>query len=484
MVIYVRYLLLLITLTLAPAQAKERPVLVIPGIMGSKLCDQTNKVIWGDRYSYTFERINRLRLPSNPSQRDKTIKSCGLIDAINIIPLFWESDQYNVLISKLKQIGYASNEIIIFDYDWRLSNFENALNLKSFIESRTSPDKKIDVIAHSMGGLIARIYIQKFNGNRFVNNFLLFGTPNLGSAKIFRRLRDGFDSWPDALSGGLLEIQRTILSFPSTYQLMPTYKECCGFSVNLDPVRAEYVDILDVAVWDRFSWLPPEYRVGDRRSSLENHLREAAQLKTLLRNPIFKHPEDSARVHYIANGFEETWSRVFFHPQSGKIVGATPHVGDGTVLLFSATNGVPSQVQISLKEHELVFSGKEAELITELVLSGRVFHAGQSFRQQIVDAKGEIFDVESAFVEMTPRTSMPQGSASFEWTLRGERIHEADLTNATVDLLSYDKIISNLSVTVHTNSNGTIGGKTAFVIPSEPGPYRVRVHLSGIEPLR
>src|SRR5262249_39681906 len=150
--------------------------------------------------------------------KDSGIHSCGLITNVNIIPLFYQSQVYSTLLAALHDIGYEDKDIIIFDYDWRLSNFENAEKLRNLLPTKLrTPTDKVDIVAHSMGGIIARIYIQMFGGERQVQNFVMMGTPHLGSAKVFSELKNGFDSWPDGLSGGLVEIQRTILSFPSTY---------------------------------------------------------------------------------------------------------------------------------------------------------------------------------------------------------------------------------------------------------------------------
>jgi pimeloyl-ACP methyl ester carboxylesterase len=341
---------LLTVFTTAACFASGRPVVVIPGIMGSKLCDRFGNVLWGDRSSYTQTRINALRLPFNLSERDKDIHSCGLIETISIIPLLWESNVYSELLARLRspEFGYKPEDIIIFDYDWRLSNFENAARLKDEIFRRFPNEaNQIDIVAHSMGGIVARIYIQSLEGERRVHNLLLFGTPHLGSAKLFARLRDGFEHWPNALSGGLEQIQRTILSFPSTYQLLPMYDQCCGFSETANPVTASYVDILSPETWLRFNWLPKEYKEGQGYEFLSQSLVEAKRLKTLLSEPIFKDLGRYQNIHFIANGFIETWSRVFFHPNSGMITGHTTFGGDGTVILESATNKNPSLVQVS-----------------------------------------------------------------------------------------------------------------------------------------
>lgn len=52
--------LLICCVTGSPAIA-QRPVVFVPGIMGSKLCD-AGEVVWGDAGSYLEGRLIRLRL--------------------------------------------------------------------------------------------------------------------------------------------------------------------------------------------------------------------------------------------------------------------------------------------------------------------------------------------------------------------------------------------------------------------------------------
>lgn len=40
---------------------------------------------------------------------------------------------------------------------------------------------EVNIIAHSMGGLVARYYIQKLGGDRFVRNLITLGTPHQGT---------------------------------------------------------------------------------------------------------------------------------------------------------------------------------------------------------------------------------------------------------------------------------------------------------------
>jgi|HubBroStandDraft_4_1064222.scaffolds.fasta_scaffold71223_1 pimeloyl-ACP methyl ester carboxylesterase len=469
------------------AGAAPRPVVVIPGIMGSKLCDQSNNVIWGDRASYTAGRISALRLPFDGTEDGNGIHSCGLIETVSIIPLLWESNVYAPLLNYLRKLGYGDNDIIVFDYDWRLSNFDNANKLRDFIEKRF-PEKssKVDIVAHSMGGIVTRIYLQTLGGDKRVENVILLGTPQLGSAKIFQRLKEGFEHWPNALSGGLLEIQRVILSFRSTYQLLPAYPDCCAFSASADRRDAEYVDILDPAVWTRFKWLPDEYRLGKGYDFLSKSLATTRQLKSLLANPIITDSSLYSRVHIVANGFLDTWSRVFFDPKDGRIVGDLSFPGDGTVLLFSATNGASSQFQFSEREHETIFVGRAPELAIQFGLEGKTLHSGPAeAKASVIDAGKNVFEVSEASVQLEPRAVPPGGAVSLTLTLKGSaKLQEAVFSNLTAELIR-DNVASQtkrLEDGIGAVGPGVRVLKQEFKAPTEPGAYTIRLSVPGMEP--
>jgi hypothetical protein len=78
-----------------------------------------------------------------------------------------------------------------------------------------------------MGGLIARIYAVDFGGGRRIARLFSAGTPFLGSVKTYETMEKGFGAL-NAVMGGVASFRRTLLSFPSIYELSPRYHVCCG----------------------------------------------------------------------------------------------------------------------------------------------------------------------------------------------------------------------------------------------------------------
>lgn len=94
---------------------------------------------------------------------------------------------YRGLIATLEEGGYAEDtDLFPFPYEWRFSNVETAELLHSRIEEIKAGRKwpKVDIIAHSMGGLVARQYVAT-HGSEGVDQLVTLGTPHNGSPKSY-----------------------------------------------------------------------------------------------------------------------------------------------------------------------------------------------------------------------------------------------------------------------------------------------------------
>ncbi|WP_414585291.1 caspase family protein [Scytonema sp. PCC 10023] len=75
--------------------------------------------------------------------------------------------------------------VLAFDYEnIKTTIQENAKLLKQKLEEvglTAKEGKKLDIVAHSMGGLVSRTFIEKENGKQIVQHLVMLGTPNAGS---------------------------------------------------------------------------------------------------------------------------------------------------------------------------------------------------------------------------------------------------------------------------------------------------------------
>lgn len=96
---------------------------------------------------------------------------------------------YEPLISQLEESGYRINEdLFICYYDWRQKNhYIVDTYLKPMLDrvKEKFPDNKVDFICHSMGGIVARTYIQGRNYQDDVDKLIMIATPNKGSVDAY-----------------------------------------------------------------------------------------------------------------------------------------------------------------------------------------------------------------------------------------------------------------------------------------------------------
>jgi pimeloyl-ACP methyl ester carboxylesterase len=116
----------------------------------------------------------------------KTILKDQPSDSWRFIPFGYKV--YRGLIERLEEAGYPESKIQIAHYDWRQSNAESAAEyLKPLIEQAKIDNDadQVDIVAHSMGGLVAREYIQSDYYEDDVDQLILLGTPNEGASDAY-----------------------------------------------------------------------------------------------------------------------------------------------------------------------------------------------------------------------------------------------------------------------------------------------------------
>ncbi len=177
----------------SPAKAEKVPVIVLPGFMGSTLVDRSNRVklVYG-RFRGTVEEFQKLYLPADLKKNRLVPK--GLVMKYRI-PRGGSHDMYNTLVKRFKAQGYkVGRDLFLFPYDWRLSNFRTADLLHAFIKKKGLAGRPVDLVGHSMGGLVALIYIHTYR-QQPVRNHITMGTPFLGSVEAIRILAVGAEAF-------------------------------------------------------------------------------------------------------------------------------------------------------------------------------------------------------------------------------------------------------------------------------------------------
>src|ERR1051326_261233 len=225
-------------------------VILVPGIMGSVLelkhANGSSEVIWPGPVSslvFAYNKMNELLLPE--------------LEATDIIRRVSLSKQYEQIINNLGKCGFREDTqpptLFVCAYDWRKDNALSARVLAAKIDDAVAQHggaAEVTIIAHSMGGLVSRYYLESGNFNAqpgfaAVRNLITLGTPHRGS--------------PLALTAALGQEKRLFLSaaqvkklvndsrYPAVYQMMPPPDE--PFAWMDGPLNAySQVDIYDAGM--------------------------------------------------------------------------------------------------------------------------------------------------------------------------------------------------------------------------------------------
>ncbi len=268
-----------------PVLAQDKtPVIIIPGITGSELVNsKTGQLVW---FRASRPKDDGLRLPifADPTKGRDDLLPGDIIRSVKfgILPRI---DVYAGLIETLETKGGYHEEkwdaptdkaddkaIYVFPYDWRLDNVGNARLLVKKIAALKAklrkPNLKFNVIAHSMGGIIAR-YAAMFGdvdlpaGNRkpvvtwagsaHFDKVVLIGTPNQGSAHALDAITNGISI--TGININLPWIQNLskfdLFTIPAAFQLLPAPGEFRALDENFEPLS---IDLYDPKEWTKYGW--------------------------------------------------------------------------------------------------------------------------------------------------------------------------------------------------------------------------------------
>lgn len=322
----------------------QTPVILVPGLLGSRLVDPSaGEERWpGNPLSWLFRGFDDLALhPPGAASPEALLVPAGITDSAV------GRDFYGRIIDALTTAGgYVPRlpgqppvdgrpGLYLFPYDWRQDNVHSARALDALIEQIRldcgQSDLRVDVVAHSMGGLITR-YLARYgtadvldgnefpvtlDGERKLRRVVLLGTPNLGSVMSLRALTVGFPIGPFNVP------PEVVATMPGAYQLLPHAITDWIVSSDGEPLER---DQFDVGVWERFQWGIFDPAVRRRVRDQEGGDRTVAAL-------------EDATARHLERARRFTWS----------LTVPTP----GSRLRFAAFGGVcrPTPARVLVEEH-------------------------------------------------------------------------------------------------------------------------------------
>lgn len=158
--------------------------------------------------------------------------------------LNWKIDGYGKISTYLKRRWRLreGENFFPFPYDWRRDNRASARKLQRessewLVRWRASanPDAKLILIAHSMGGLVARYFIEALGGWKDTRTLITLGTPFYGSLNAVDFLANGLRR---AIGPFTVDLTPVVQSFTSVHQLVPVYRCIQTGEGTVTPSRA------------------------------------------------------------------------------------------------------------------------------------------------------------------------------------------------------------------------------------------------------
>jgi len=266
------------------ATLERVPVILIPGLLGSRLVREKDGVeLWpGSTRKLLTSDYQDLALRIDPDTLepvDDGLEPGALFDgAVG-------RDFYRRIVRELRVAGgyrlakpgqplvQQKARLYVFTYDWRQDNVRTVGKLDALIEQIRrdygDPRLRVDIVAHSMGGLIARYYerygtVDVLDGNSFqvtglggskLRRMVLLGTPNQGTVTAVHKFLNGYRVGISALP------TEGVATMPSTFQLFP--HPLVDWVVNANGQSLGF-DVFDVEFWRRYEWSIFDHRIQRR----------------------------------------------------------------------------------------------------------------------------------------------------------------------------------------------------------------------------
>lgn len=438
-------------------------IILLPGIMGSALA-KDGKSIWdvgvgalGRALFSLGDSVQDLALKSDASTGDG-VTPTHLLANVHMIPYLWKIDGYSGFAEFIRSKFEVTTDENFFEfpYDWRLDNRISAQRLssmaKEWLEKWRSryPDARLILIAHSMGGLVARYFIEALGGWRDTKMLITLGTPHRGSVKALDFLVNGLSKKFGSVT--LLELTKFVRSCPSVYQLLPIYP-CVG-KTEEDLKRIEEMEELGELDMER------------ARAGIEFHREIGRAVEENSKDAVYQ--SSRYKLLPVVGTYQPTFLSALLTSDGIKPIetykGQTMLGGDGTVPRFSAT-----PVELSKAKVETFVACPHAGL--------------QNFKPVCVQVRSALADVDIS--EILAPGAEPISLKMADLVSVGEPFLALARCEAAIDPMQAALVNIETGVEVKCEFEmilDTEGWQRLELSPLAAGTYRIRVD-AGDEPI-
>ena len=348
-----------------PPPIQNMPIIVIPGILGSSL-EHNGDIVWlhrGELPALGWSRMDRLEMNAQGRSVNTIRPRFGVYGTSEGIAALRHHHYapYRAIMRELRNT-FPDTPIHFFAYDWRECNAHTAILLSNFINNYFGNSQQVNIVAHSMGGLVAARYIVHGHGDR-INQLITLGTPWLGAPKVPYIFATG--NMINPFLGFHLQsrnMQRLSSHMPSAYQLLPfrsNYSHIALGTVEGRWPRSSTTNVVDVVLPEAFI-LNTLNMVDMRGNTVPRATRQRFLYQSnYFMNSLFlsdgRHAIETVNHHVIIGHNTPTVNRTIFARDGSYIEHITTRQGDQTVPVWSATmNGRLNTVGFNYRHTEMM----------------------------------------------------------------------------------------------------------------------------------
>lgn len=219
-------------------------VVMLPGIMGSVL-QKDGRDVWAFSGQAAWKALRSLgqsvaALALDGDDPDAVdlgdgVVATRVIDDLVLVPGLkkvngysavrtWVQDNFDVVLGAVDDPPERPANFYELPYDWRRHAAASAGALAGLVETRLprwrehsgAHDAKVILLVHSLGGLVARHYVDVLGGWKDCRALVTFGTPHRGSVNALDFLANGYKK-------AFVDLSGFVRSCSSIYELLPIY---------------------------------------------------------------------------------------------------------------------------------------------------------------------------------------------------------------------------------------------------------------------